>query len=43
VRVDTAGAGARSHAVNIPYLDRGTADELARALAARAARTAFRW
>lgn len=41
VAVDTAGAG--SHRVNIPFLDREIARELAQALGAQAARTAFRW
>lgn len=43
VRVDTAGAGEASHRVDIPYLARETARELSNLLAARAARTAFRW
>lgn len=43
VRVDTAGAGETSHRVDIPYLARETARELHALLAARAARTAFRW
>ncbi|HKV07929.1 MAG TPA: PH domain-containing protein, partial [Thermoanaerobaculia bacterium] len=43
VRVDTAGAGDASHRVDIPYLARETARELSNFLAARAARTAFRW
>lgn len=43
VRVDTAGAGAASHAVNIPYLLVPRAEELAHALTAEAARTTFRW
>jgi len=43
VRVDTAGAGERSHRVHIPYLSRETAVELHHWLAARAASTAFRW
>jgi putative membrane protein len=43
VRVDTAGGGELSHRVDIPYLARQTADELAALLSARAARTAFRW
>ena len=43
VRVDTAGAGERSHRVDIPYLARETARDLNNFLAAQAARTAFRW
>lgn len=43
VRVDTAGAGSASHRVDIPYLARETARDLCNFLAARAARTAFRW
>jgi len=43
VRVDTAGAGQRSHRVDIPYLLRETAEDLYDRLAARAAGTAFRW
>lgn len=43
VRVDTAGAGMASHRVDIPYLDRGVASQLAGRLAAQAASTAFRW
>ena len=41
VRVDTAGGGARSHRVDIPYLARETARALHHRLAAQAARTAF--
>jgi putative membrane protein len=41
VRVDTAGAGERSHRVDIPYLARETARELHRRLSAQAASTAF--
>ena len=41
VRVDTAGAGERSHRVAIPFLARGTARELHRRLAVQAAGTAF--
>jgi membrane protein YdbS with pleckstrin-like domain len=41
VRVDTAGTGARSHRVDIPYLARDTARALHHRLAAHAARTAF--
>jgi putative membrane protein len=43
VRVDTAGAGERSHRVDIPYLARESARNLCDLLAAQAARTAFRW
>jgi putative membrane protein len=43
VRVDTAGAGATSHRVDIPYLDRIVAARLASRLAAQAASTEFRW
>jgi putative membrane protein len=43
VRVDTAGAGERSHRVDIPYLAHETARNLSNFLAAQAARTAFRW
>jgi membrane protein YdbS with pleckstrin-like domain len=43
IRVDTAGAGERSHRVNIPYLPRETARDLHHRLAARAAGAAFRW
>ena len=43
VLVDTAGADSESHPVHIPYLERSTAEGLAHALAAHAARTAFRW
>jgi putative membrane protein len=43
VRVDTAGAGDRSHRVDIPYLARETATALHARLAAQASRTAFRW
>ena len=41
VAVDTAGAG--SHRVDIPFLGRDVARQLADTLAAQAARTAFRW
>lgn len=41
--VDTAGAGAAAHKVDIPYLPLDTARELRTHLAAEAARTAFRW
>lgn len=43
LRVDTAGAGAASHRVDIPYLPLATARDLRTTLAAEAARTAFRW
>jgi putative membrane protein len=43
VRVDTAGAGERSHRVDIPYLARETARNLGDLLASQAARSAFRW
>jgi putative membrane protein len=43
VRVDTAGAGERSHRVDIPYLSREIAGSLQLRLAAEAAGTAFRW
>jgi putative membrane protein len=43
VRVDTAGAGAASHRVDMPFLDRSVAAALADRLAARAASTEFRW
>lgn len=43
VRVDTAGAGATSHRVDIPFLDRAVAARLADRLAAQAASTEFRW
>ena len=43
VRVDTAGAGAASHRVDIPYLSVETATELFGQLGTVAARTAFRW
>ncbi len=43
LRVDTAGAGAASHKVDIPYLPVDTARKLRTLLAAEAARTAFRW
>ena len=41
--VDTAGAGAATHKVDIPYLPLDTARQLRTHLAAEAARTAFRW
>jgi putative membrane protein len=43
VRVDTAGAGERSHRIDIPYLPRDRAAELQLSLAAQAADTAFHW
>ena len=43
VRADTAGAGERSHRVDIPYLGVDVADALRERLAAQAARTAFKW
>jgi putative membrane protein len=43
VHVDTAGAGAASHRVHIPYLTRETAVALHTRLAAAAASTAFSW
>ena len=43
VKVDTAGASAASHKVEIPYLSASTARELSGLLAAEAAQTAFRW
>jgi putative membrane protein len=43
VRVDTAGAGERSHRVDIPYLDVRTAREVQQRLAHAAARTVFQW
>ena len=43
VRVDTAGAGERSHRVDIPYLDGWSARDLQRRLAGAAARTDFQW
>ena len=43
LRVDTAGAGAASHRVDIPYLPLATARDLRTTLAAEAARTAFHW
>jgi membrane protein YdbS with pleckstrin-like domain len=41
VRVDTAGAGERSHRIDIPYLRRDTAADLYRRLSAGAAATPF--
>ena len=43
MRVDTAGAGERSHRVDVPYLDEEVADALRQRLANLAARTAFKW
>jgi putative membrane protein len=43
IQVDTAGAGASPHRVNIPYLPIGTATDLFGQLGTAAARTAFRW
>jgi putative membrane protein len=43
VRVDTAGAGASSHRVHIPYLTLEAAMRLRADLFAAAARTTFRW
>ncbi|WP_420634940.1 PH domain-containing protein [Candidatus Palauibacter sp.] len=43
LRVDTAGAGAAWHKVEIPYLPASTARELRTFVAAEAARTEFRW
>lgn len=43
LRVDTAGAGAQSHRVRIPYLDRTVALGLYARVAAQAGATAFRW
>jgi putative membrane protein len=43
VGVDTAGAGAGSHRVHIPYLPLGVASRLHADLSAAAARTAFHW
>jgi putative membrane protein len=43
VRVDTAGAGERSHRVDIPYLARDIAADLHGGLAAAAAGTVLRW
>jgi putative membrane protein len=43
VRVDTAGATDPSHRVDVPYLDRQVAGDLARRLAAQAATSTFRW
>jgi putative membrane protein len=43
VRVDTAGASATSHRIDIPYVARDRAGQLYADLAASAARTAFHW
>jgi putative membrane protein len=43
VRVDTAGAGERSHRVSIPYLDRRVAADLHARWSSAAAETAFQW
>ncbi len=43
VRVDTAGGGAESHRVDIPYLSRDAARELYRLLATEVDRTALQW
>jgi putative membrane protein len=43
VHVDTAGAGATSHAIDIPYLARDTARRLYDTMARNTAGTAFRW
>jgi putative membrane protein len=43
VRVDTAGAGERSHRVDVPYLDVSVAHALLRRLSTAAARTDFYW
>jgi putative membrane protein len=43
MRVDTAGAGERSHRVDVPYLGAEVADALRQRLAHQAARTAFKW
>ena len=43
VRVDTAGAGASSHRVNVTYLEHSVAAGLADRLAAQAASTEFKW
>lgn len=43
VSVDTAGASAGSHRVDIPYLPQDVAAELHGSLSAAAARTAFQW
>jgi hypothetical protein len=43
VGVDTAGAGERSHRVDIPYLARSVAADLQHRLVHSAARTDFEW
>lgn len=43
VRVDTAGSGSPSQAVEIPFVPAAVADTLTATLYARAAETAFRW
>ena len=43
VRVDTAGAGAASHRVDIPFLDQAVAARFADRLAGQAASTEFNW
>jgi membrane protein YdbS with pleckstrin-like domain len=43
VSVDTAGAGGSLHRIDIPYLPRQSARDLAGQLSAHAAQTAFRW
>jgi putative membrane protein len=43
VRIDTAGARSTSHRVDIPFLDRTGAAQLAERLAGQAASTEFRW
>ena len=43
VSVDTAGASAGSHRVNIPYIARDAATRLHDHLTAAAARTDFTW
>ncbi len=43
LRVDTAGAKDLGHRVDIPYLERATAQGLRDLLARRAAQTAFKW
>ena len=43
VRVDTAGAGASSHRVDVPFLDQAVAARFADRLAGQAASTEFNW
>jgi putative membrane protein len=43
VQVDTAGTSSDGHRIDVPYLPRQTAADLASQLAAHAGRTAFRW